>query len=353
MLVNLDNLELGTKLKAAHEKLTGSKRNIRLPDPKVLKVNLSGNTATICVSETSIKSNMQEDRAAFEGWALALRFWLSDIPDLRVKLFWPDQYDYNDPHVQRFLYRAIKFDDLFYWVDLDRRDEAKNASFVLSGENNGNLFINGPGDRAEFELKQKDCEKFKSQKYWELSEDGIEKVILKYRPHDLRLFCMDIRDRQLPVGLFKGQVDKGSKVFTGGKSAVDLFAIKGDELHIYELKTHKNAKIGILSELFFYTCFFIDFCNGVFKYENNKVPSLWHNFALANIEAPENFSPNKIVSHLFAPKYHPLLDNCEDGTNLLDLLNSAMEQANISAKFVITPLTPSLYCKPTGDSVDE
>ena len=50
--------------------------------------------------------------------------------------------------------------------------------------------------------------------------------------------------RQWPVGLFHDSVADGNYVFTGGKSAIDLIAVDGDTLLLFELKNGKNAKAG-------------------------------------------------------------------------------------------------------------
>lgn len=59
-------------------------------------------------------------------------------------------------------------------------------------------------------------------------------------------------DRQLPVSLFESTKSSTSGVFTGGKSAIDFWALDGDTINVYELKSD-NPMVGIITEIFFYS----------------------------------------------------------------------------------------------------
>ena len=54
-------------------------------------------------------------------------------------------------------------------------------------------------------------------------------------------------------------MDKKHGLFPFGKSAIDLWAIKDDELWIFELK-YDNQKVGIISELLCYLWIMEDLC---------------------------------------------------------------------------------------------
>ncbi len=60
--------------------------------------------------------------------------------------------------------------------------------------------------------------------------------------------------RQFPIGLFKGPPCKDSHWTPGGNSQVDLWGHTRDKqiLHLFELKTHENKKVGIISEALYY-----------------------------------------------------------------------------------------------------
>lgn len=72
--------------------------------------------------------------------------------------------------------------------------------------------------------------------------------------------------RQLPVGLFVGTKAKEHVVFTGGTSAADFWAVDGDTVKVYELKS-KNPMVGIITEIFFYSNYVCD----VFIEKGNKM----------------------------------------------------------------------------------
>lgn len=59
-------------------------------------------------------------------------------------------------------------------------------------------------------------------------------------------------DRQLPVSLFDATKSNTTGVFTGGKSAIDFWAVDGDTINVYELKSD-NPMVGIITEIFFYS----------------------------------------------------------------------------------------------------
>lgn len=63
--------------------------------------------------------------------------------------------------------------------------------------------------------------------------------------------------RQLPVGLYEGTKSKYNEVFTGGTSAADFWAVDGDIIKVYELKS-KNPMVGIITEIFFYSNYVYD-----------------------------------------------------------------------------------------------
>ena len=108
--------------------------------------------------------------------------------------------------------------------------------------------------------------------------------------------------RQLPVGLFEGEVAEKNMVFTGAKSAVDLWNISDDEFRVYELKT-ENKMVGIVTEAFFYSNYFYDFLvSGAFTLNRG---------AECDRGYPELLSAkiNKIVGVLLADEFHPLINS--------------------------------------------
>lgn len=80
-------------------------RNIQLP--KDIDFSINNRMLILKLSEKGILSNMQEDKSAFEGWAICLRYWLKDYID-HVFIDW-DNYWLKSLHYNRFKYRIYKF----------------------------------------------------------------------------------------------------------------------------------------------------------------------------------------------------------------------------------------------------
>ena len=90
------------------------------------------------------------------------------------------------------------------------------------------------------------------------TEGYIEKRLCDSDEKVKRILGKDgIKNRQLPVGLFKNSKSTANAVFTGKKSALDFWVLDGDELNVYELKAGQK-KAGILTEIFFYSNYMRD-----------------------------------------------------------------------------------------------
>ncbi len=125
--------------------------------------------------------------------------------------------------------------------------------------------------------------------------------------------------QQLPAGLFEGTVSKSTRVFTGGKSAVDLWASDPDKgLALFELKTAENCKIGAISELFFCTSLIRDLANGVFRFKGDA-------------KTEQSVRGAKTVSgFLVSSRIHPLLDDKE----LFNMLNRAFASQGMEFGYI-------------------
>lgn len=129
------------------------------------------------------------------------------------------------------------------------------SSVGISGKRNGKIqrvsvlrfFYNNIGNGETGSKGKYDDENAVEAK---LAEDGI-----------LRGVIGDIGEgnvyRQLPAGLFEESVARDNAVFTGGKSAIDLWSVNGNTINIIELKTN-NPMIGIVTEIFFYSNYVYD-----------------------------------------------------------------------------------------------
>lgn len=114
--------------------------------------------------------------------------------------------------------------------------------------------------------------------------------------------------RQLPVGLFGGEVANANRWTPGGCSQIDLWtaSVDGDTVHLFELKamhgTRPNAPLGILPEALYYL-------------------RLWHHVRVGTSGPPIGgagpglqaaWEARRVVMWLSAPALHPLLGDREN-----------------------------------------
>lgn len=197
--------------------------------------------------------NMQDTRACFEAWCLIIKAKTSN-PDLTIELDVLDEGDITyasypggqpaNGHLGRFLYRILKFSEQYkHWFKLSQPLEVLKDNFKNYLNRPSGFVTSAPSDEPK-----KDIAKYNLESYIEyLFCDSIsaQKDILKL-PSGTTI------DRQLPVSLFEGTKSSTSGVFTGGKSAIDFWALDGDTINVYELKSD-NPMVGIITEIFFYS----------------------------------------------------------------------------------------------------
>jgi hypothetical protein len=179
--------------------------------------------------------NLQTDEAAFEGWSICLKHHLRHYID-RVVLSWikPDQMTGRQLlHYNRFAYRVVRFKQMFDWFAIADINEQELSEF----ENElSKLVINTPLNEASMTSDESSKEK-----QIEYEQRNLEYLKRKFQLQNI--------NHQLPVGVKKNNIS----FFTGGPSAIDIWGIDNQgNLNIFELK-FKNKKVGIISELLFYS----------------------------------------------------------------------------------------------------
>lgn len=209
-----------------------------------------GMTLTQAAAGFSNPINMQDNRACFEAWCLIIKAKTSN-PGLKIELdvdgITVASYLGGKPsngHLGRFLYRILKFSEQYKdWFELSQPLEVLKDNFKNYLNRPSGFVTSAPSDEPK-----KDIAKYNLESYIEyLFCDSIsaQKDILK-------LPIGTTIDRQLPVSLFEGTKSSTSGVFTGGKSAIDFWALDGDTINVYELKSD-NPMVGIITEIFFYS----------------------------------------------------------------------------------------------------
>lgn len=209
---------------------------IDLPSNIVFCYKENEKLLTIKLSEKGVLENMQTNNSAFESWIFCL---LPKINNWKsVSLDWEVPADRNNGHYNRFLYRVMKMKKHYDWFFTPTKEKEIEdfQKKYFSGEKL--LLLNYP------EKEAKDIEEKSSECYFEQIFFHSELLQNKYDLQGL--------NRQLPVGVFISEVGKENYLFTGGKSAIDLWGIKENEFYIFELKFN-NKMAGILTEILFYS----------------------------------------------------------------------------------------------------
>lgn len=259
--------------------------------------------------------NMQDNAAAFEAWCFIIKAY-TNIKNLKIMLdidgVVNDRYVGGIPsngHFGRFLYRILKFKEQYgtwFLLSNEFKDMRKNfAAFLSSGK-----FVNNePSKEAEDDEDALGTEGYVEKRFCD--DDSLGTLILGFSGENV------VMNRQLPVGLFKGEKSDGTVVFTGKKSAIDFWLLYNNELNIYELKAN-NKMVGILTEIFFYSNYMRDV--------------YWHN-SLETKQNVEILNPKKtdrsydklcdgiksiikITGWLLADEFHPAIT--DDVINIMN-----------------------------------
>ena len=283
------NLEIQEKIKKEFL-LSNKRRNIKIPSG--IQLSIAGDTVKMKLSSNAVSSNMQKDEGAFEGWALVLKRW-GKYQNVIISWDKPDLID--NGHYQRFLFRLNNFSqDFMSWFSIDKYCQILLDDLKIKKEIK--YILNIPRKRGDKVSPNPEA----------ILED-------RFVNRDLREPLINISNavsvyRQLPVGVFENKVSKSASIFTGGKSAIDIWGFnKSNELLVFELKADSNEKVGIISELYFYVCVLQMVRKQIFKHEN----CLNENKHILGI--PET---KKIRAYFLSPTLHPLVDK-----EILKLLN--------------------------------
>lgn len=295
----MSNDEVLKRLRENFPKNHKSRNYLKLPSDIQFSLG-EGSDVEMFIHKDAVGKNMQEDKASFEGWALVMKRWGEYK---KVTLRWENpRFLSNDPangHYQRFLFRVGCFLDHFGdWFSVHPKSLLLQRDLKIK-------------PRTTYFLSQPDNNRAEPNP--QLPEGELE---LRFVTGDLKQSLITATNciepyRQLPVGVFFGEesdkkVYAYNSIFTRRKSAIDIWGFNDkNELLLFELKAGKNRKVGIVSELFFYSCVMQLVREGTFKFKG------YDSTDLKRIAVTD-----KIKAFFLAPDYHPFIDK-----ELINLLN--------------------------------
>ena len=252
---------------------------------------------------------MQTDNAAFEGWAICLK---ASLPELieKVCLKWTPPASGGSLHYSRFLYRAVRFSEAYDWFSISDTLQGVIERF----KDNLNDLTNNFGNKEPSEPNSR------GEKYLEYM------IVHKHASEFKKNFDLEYFNHQLPVGVKQN----GQSFFTGKASAIDLWGLKGNAISIFELKFN-NKMVGIISELFLYTCIIRDMILNTITPPNCKCckreceKELYSR--ISNIA--------EIQAYMLSEVYHPLVT--QHAIDLMNTNNHLSCQPKITYKAESTP----------------
>ena len=270
--------------------------------PKYIGTNESADSLTLYleIDRNYAMKNMQEDNAAFEAWALLGK----SKGYAKVELFEKDNEvqptKVQTLHYNRFLYRALCFEEGFNWFSLSPQLKQKTLG-LKEKISNSDLFVGTPTSPSKTDS--------------DMLEAKIERLLIRdnmrgFMNESLLKADVDKYFNQLPASLFFDDAKAGHEIFSRGGARIDIWGLDGNTIHIIELKVKNNTSLGVLSEIFFYSCFIREmYCQrhlerkdppNLRKYEKFKEERGYYKLINASVDS--------VSAHILTENKHPHLD---------------------------------------------
>jgi hypothetical protein len=292
-------------------------KSVRLP----LSIDFSLEMKCLSVKLSDATGNMQENKSAFEGWIICLRSWLPGEID-KVVLEWAPSMDKKKiEHYNRFLFRVLQFQVMFSWFSVSKKNIVEVLSFSHIIQRS-DLVMNYPDSFKQNSISENKI------------EDKIESLFVTDPQKLLKTrFNLETLNQQLPAGVFIEKKSAGTRLFTGQKSAIDLWGVCCDELLIFELK-YKNIRVGIISELLFY----LYLMNSAFITEEIHYPEKLKNANVRDFEKLYCKKFKTLEGYFLIDNLHPFI-----GDNAIKLINSGLKNlGNISVQELYYNYNPAI-----------
>jgi hypothetical protein len=290
----------------------GKAHRLRLPSGVTFTGR--GDAVRIGLSRAAVEdTNMQQDAAAFEAWALALHGYAGAKA---VLLDWEEKSASVMRHAWRFRFRAAHFARIFgSWFTLARKvipAFEDGQKYLLNVENEPRR---GPVKPFSRTLREREL------------EDVIVRDPLVKERFRKKFDHLDVVGQQLPVGVFKGKVSKSTAnvVSPRGSAAIDIWGRKGETLHLFELKkfassTSRSQPLGILSEALYYALLMREVQKKNLTFESGRDGEFR--------KIPET---KRVHAWLLAPAFHPLIEYGD--APIIDVVNAGMRAAGEPVTF--------------------
>ncbi len=275
-----------------HLKKETSNNRLRFPDS--LLIDSENGILTLTMEEKGLNGNMQTDPAAFEGWAIAIKAIIPQYAE-KVIIQWKGEGIIERKHYNRFLYRLIRFTQSYQWASYKPLDDQSKKDLKEINDEINEWVVNYPGDKSQEQAAKEEAQ--------------LESNLVEVLP--------GIKNHQLPVGLFHKDKSKETTRTPRGGSQIDLWSIEDKTFTVYELKTIDNRKVGIISELMFYSNVIKDLVDGDihFAQEADQVTIRDFDKVFKNIS---NNLINRVCGVFLTNNLHPLLQKAK---NLFVILN--------------------------------
>lgn len=276
--------------------------------PRDIEFSIKNGVLSVFVNN-AIK-NMQVDSAAFEGWIITLKAWLSSeikyvMFDFEVPANLSGQTGNSEVcHYNRFLYRINNLLRLFpSWFFLHKSKMNIVDDFMIWLKS-GNCLLNH-SLRERISVIDTDKMERQIESWFVFENEGNHQLCKHWNIDKDQLF------NQLPIGVFYEEIAARNAIFTRGASAIDIWGTGDDQqtLHLIELKCGGNKGIGVISEMLFYTAVIYDTCiveENFFSFgKYGKADDTKDMIAIKN--GGNKFK--RLYAHILAEQYHPLFSD--------------------------------------------
>lgn len=260
--------------------------------------------------EHIMSKNMQDNFACFEGWSVIV-YTHAYNKNVKIKISLNKTISEDTERTEnwnRFLYRVYKFNEQYSWIELSNELTELCNNFIDF------IKCNKTKNNIPMEDDASDNDKVENKEESRLSKQGELKETLK----DVIDIGNNNAYRQLPVGLFLGDVKNDNAIFTKGHSAIDLWTFNEDKFYIVELKAN-NSMVGIITEIFFYCNYMKDLIetNGLFGINTEQTDCRGYKDLLNHINDIKFFE-----GIMLADKFHSAVT--EDIVEVLNNNNSGI-----------------------------